>query len=112
MEECTVCYDTLMNQAKNTEFKGTVEPPEEDAELKGKKYAEIDKYYAQADAIYDAQVGLLKAKFKAEKLKIKASKPLLKAQFAQERFNSTDTEKYGENGIKTSFQKEFNLLLK
>lgn len=107
----TKSYDTLIELAKNKKLKSNAEPGQEDSEFQQEVDTEIESYKAQADAIYDAERGVLKANFKANKALADANKPLKEAQAELDRFNSTDVEKYGEDNIKTTVQKELQKLM-
>lgn len=109
----TKCYDALIALAKVKvkTLKSNTEPPEIDQNMVDEADAERDKYESIADGIYNASVAAIDAKYKAMEAAVKASKPILKAQYTQERFNSTDVDKYSEEGIKTTLQREFNRLM-
>ena len=107
----TKCYDILIKQAKKKKIKINAGPGEVDPEYQSQVDTEIKAYQTQADTIYKAEKTIIEAKFKANKAKVDVTAPIKQAQATKDRFNSTDAEKYGEENIKTSVQKELSKLM-
>jgi len=107
----TKCYDILVKQAKNKKIKSNAEPGQEDPEYQSQVDSEIDKYKKEADKIYKAEKAIIEAKFKVNKAKVDVTAPVKQAQATKDRFNSTDAEKYGEDNIKTTVQRELSKLM-
>lgn len=107
----TICYDILINEAKMTKLKSKAEPGQEDKELQDKVEKYKERYQNQADQIYNVQEAKISAESTARKLSIDAMSVVKEAEYTLERFNSTDTEKYSEDEIKTSLSKELKKLM-
>lgn len=106
----TTCYDILIKQAKNKKIKSNAEPGQEDPEFDEKVEKEKEKYQKQADTIYDVETAKIKAQMAAKKAALAASEPVKTSEYMMERFNSNDIDKYGEDGIKTTMQREMQKL--
>jgi hypothetical protein len=86
-----IIYDPTREEEYREEIKALDEKHE--ADFRGKGNAIRNVIMAKLDAEY-----LLKTQ------KLKASKPLLIAEFAKKRFESTDIDKYGVEGIRISLE--------
>lgn len=106
----TTCYDILIKQAKNKKIKSNAEPGQEDPEFDEKVEKEKEKYQKQADTIYDVETAKIKTQMAAKKAALAASEPIKTSEYMMERFNSNDIDKYGEDGIKTTMQREMQKL--
>ena len=106
----TVCYDILVKEAKLTKIKSNAEPGQEDPEYDAKVASITKKFNSQAETIYNTNSAKIKAEYKAKKLAIGASKFVKETEYMMARYNSTDVSKYGEDGIKTTMQRELQKL--
>lgn len=104
------CYDTLYEKAKNTKIKRTVPAPDEDVEYNSKVNSEKAKYKQIAEDIRTEEEEKIDKAHKAKMDEIGRSKQLLINRYKEERFNSKDTKKFGDSGIKTTYAKEMNKL--
>lgn len=111
IEESHKCRDTLVAQAKSKLIKSNVDPGQYDSEYQTQVESELAKYKSQANKIFEAEKNILSAKFKADKQKIDITMPGKELEAKLIRFESTDAEKYGENNIKTTVQKELQKLM-
>lgn len=106
---CKVCFNVLTAYAKTKKDKVKYEPGQEaEAEKKIKELDEKhqDDFRKKAEVIYKGATAKVDILDKKKRVEVKLSKPKLKLKYRQERFNSEDAEKYGENNIKTNLDKE------